>query len=556
MAATIQSRVRLLLAVLFEKLSAGRICTVLQSRYTASFSVFSQDRTPRTRGDGRNPQRQCITGRRIEINHLFGDRGGVMTTASHGCLCVQSQRWTALVAAVGCALIGLVASNEPARAQRIGDPCTTADGQPGTFEPSTDPFTGVTTIVCSASFGPGRGALQKKGGGLPFFIPWWEFSPGGPEPNADDPRLYWYNWWNQIVGGFGGDFSGNRLGGPVEFKLFGSEGTSSGVYGAAGVASAWNSGYRVTDTAGALPANSLAPGYRASSSVAGANLTVDGTRLFDLNGNQQLLFGLTFDYRRTDTEFGTSALTPAVTSAGSVRRNDYTLAGTVDYRIDTIYFSGRAAVDWGRADITNVVLSSQGNTTGSGYQLSATAGKVFPLFNSTGVNPAMFVKAPPRSAGGYAVFLDVNGRLGYLKMRDNGFVDSSGFIYGTELVSYWTVSARANLVAAIPTGRATWMPYLGVTFDQQIDFRHTFDIPAQAAAAADQLSFAQGRTWWGVQGGVSIFDRGGIKAGLNAYYRASSDTSILGGSLSLKVPFFVDAVAPAARDSGIRVLSK
>jgi hypothetical protein len=110
-------------------------------------------------------------------------------------------------------------------------------------------------------------------------------------------------------------------------------------------------------------------------------------------------------------------------------------------------------------------------------------------------------------------------------------------------------------VAAIPTGRATWMPYVGVTFDQQLSFRHTFDIPNQAAAVADTFSFGQGRTWWGVQGGLNVLDRGGLKAGFNAYYRASSDTSVLGGGLFLKVPLFADTVAPA-RDSGIRALSK
>jgi hypothetical protein len=51
-----------------------------------------------------------------------------------------------------------------------------------------------------------------------------------------------------------------------------------------------------------------------------------------------------------------------------------------------------------------------------------------------------------------------------------------------------------------------------------------------------------------------VLDRGGVKAGVKAYYRASSDTSTLGGGLFLKVPFFEPEVA--AKDSGIRVLSK
>jgi hypothetical protein len=452
-----------------------------------------------------------------------------------------------LAAAVGCALIGLVASNEPARAQRVGDPCTTADRQPGTYQQSTDPFTGVTTIVCSANGGPGGGSSRRGLAPNPYFQYLDPFNPNlGP---------IGYGMWAGM-GYWGGAGYGmpSQLGGPIQFSLFGSD-NASGVYAGVGASSTWNSGYRVTDSAGAVPAGALAPGFHALESRAGVNLTADGTRLLDLNAIQQLLFGVTLSYRRSDMDFGTSVLTPGVTSAGSVRRNGYTLAGTVDYAIDTIYFSGYAAVDWSHADITNAVLQSQGGTNGAGYQLSATAGKIFPLFNSTGVNPVMFVKAPPRAVGGYAVFVDVSGRLGYLSMRDNGFTDSSGFIYGTEQLSYWATGARANLVAAIPTGRATWMPYVGVTFDQQLSFRHTFDIPNQAAAVADTFSFGQGRTWWGVQGGLNVLDRGGLKAGFNAYYRASSDTSVLGGGLFLKVPLFADTVAPA-RDSGIRALSK
>jgi hypothetical protein len=227
----------------------------------------------------------------------------------------------------------------------------------------------------------------------------------------------------------------------------------------------------------------------------------------------------------------------------------------VGYQVDTIYFSSRAAIDWSRVDVTDSIQRSQGATDGVDYRLSLMAGKIFSLFNSTGVAPTMFVKAPPKIARGYAVFLDVSGRLGYRNAQDNGFTDSSGFIYGTEQLSYWTFGVRANLVAAIPAGRFTWLPYVGLTFDRQLGFRHTYDIPNQVAAVADTYYFDQGQTWWGVQTGLGILDRGGVKAGVNAYYRASSDTSVLGGNLFLKVPFFVDAIVPA-KDSGIRVLSK
>jgi hypothetical protein len=380
-----------------------------------------------------------------------------------------------------------------------------------------------------------------------------KLGPPDVNPIFDYNHPFIYGMWAGMGHwGTGGMGDPPRLGGPITFSLFGSD-NASGVYAGVGTSSTWNSGYRVTDTAGAIPPNSLAPGFRALSTQAGANLTADGTRLFDLNGNQKLLFGVTFEYRRSEMDFGTSALTPGVTSAGSVRRDTYSIKGSADYLLDTIYFSGRAAVEWSHVDITNNVVQGRGDTNGRGFAVSGTVGKLFTLLNSTGVQPTMLVKAPPSRAGGYAVFLDLNGRLGYRNVRDDGFTDSSGFIYGTEQLSYWTLGARANLVAVIPSalGRFSWMPYVGLTFDQQLGFRHTWDLPS----ASDTLDFSQGQTWWGVQGGLSMLDRGGVKAGVNAYYRASSDTSVLGGNLFLKVPFFADAVIPA-KESGIRVLSK
>jgi hypothetical protein len=454
----------------------------------------------------------------------------------------------ALVAAIGGALIGLMGSDEPARAQTVGSSCTTADGQPGTFVESQDPFTGTITIVCSAGGGSGGGGVGSRRRMVP--------GPYIDLPYDIDPFSYGVfaglGYWG--TGGIGTTPNVSPLGGPVSLSLFGSDGVS-GVYTGMGAFSTRNDGYRVIDTAGAVPAGSLAPGFHALDGGAGVNLAADGTRLFDLNANQQLLLGVTLNYHHRNTDFDTSALTPGLASAGSVRRDAFILGGSVDYGIGSIYFSGRAAVDWSHADITNAVLQSQGNTNGVAYQLSAVAGKIFSLINSTGVNPATLVKAPPKAVGGYAVFLDVSGRLGYRNARDDGFTDSAGFVYGTEQLSYWTAGARANLVAAIPVGRATWLPYVGVTFDQQLDFRHTFDIPNQVATVADVISFGQGRTWWGVQGGLNVLDRGGLKAGLGGYYAASSDTSILGGKVFVKVPLFADAVGPA-RDSGIRTLSK
>ena len=85
------------------------------------------------------------------------------------------------------------------------------------------------------------------------------------------------------------------LGGPVTFSLHGSD-NSNGDYTGGGVSSTHNSGYSVSDSAGAIAPNSLAPGFNSLTYGMGLNATLDGSRIFGLVGsNQKLIFGLTFN---------------------------------------------------------------------------------------------------------------------------------------------------------------------------------------------------------------------------------------------------------------------
>jgi hypothetical protein len=363
---------------------------------------------------------------------------------------------------------------------------------------------------------------------------------------GDDP--------NNIFQWAGGAASGpaftTNLGGPVQFSLYGSD-PASGIYGGGDISSTRNSGYGVTDSAGAIAPGSVAPGFHSIDGGGGFNLAADGTRLLNDVNNQRLLFRLTVDYHYDNTSFGTSALTPGVASAGSERGNIETLIGSADYALNTFYLGGLAAFDLSQLNITNNLntVGAQGNTNGLGYAFKGTIGNVFPIFNTTGVNPGVVTKAPPKTAGGYAVFLDVSGHYAYVMERDAGFTDNTGFAYGTEQLSYSDIGAQAKLVTVIPNGRFAWAPYVGVTVDQQLGFSHTFDIPAQAGTPADTLFFTQSNTFWGVQLGMNLLGLGSTKLGVQAFYEASADTQIFGGDVFVKIPLW----EPPPADSGIRV---
>jgi hypothetical protein len=197
------------------------------------------------------------------------------------------------------------------------------------------------------------------------------------------------------------------------------------------------------------------------------------------------------------------------------------------------------------------VDSGTGNTDGRGYSVGATVGNWFQLFGTARPSPAIPTKAPPASGGGYALFLNTAGTVDYRKEWDNGFTDTAGSIFGTEKVSYTALSAQANLVAVLPSSGFAWLPFVGVNVNRQFGFNHTFDIPAQAGTPADTLFIDQSNTFWGVQTGVNIINRGGVRAGLSASYTASADTNIVGGSVFLKIPFDYGVATGGA--SGIRM---
>jgi hypothetical protein len=404
--------------------------------------------------------------------------------------------------------------------------------------------------------------------------------PGNPPPPQYQPPSWFIDWLGKAAGqenemkwwGLGGSAaeqlnninqlsnpstpSGNpstpsgRLGGPISLSMY-----SAGFAGL-DFSSSRSSGYRVSDTAGFISApNARAPGYRSWASGAGLNLSVDASGLFNLDANsQRLWFGLTGDFHYDSANFAASALTPggANAHAASTLSNTYTVKGSATYMINSYYFSGGASFDFNHANITNNVFvpGAQGDTSGRGYSLNATVGKLIPLVNTIGLNPATMVKAPPATPGGYALFLDVSGHYAYRQEHEDGFTDNTGFVYGTQQLSYSDVGARARLIAVVPDRGFAWMPFVGATVDRDLGLRSTFDIPAQAVTPADTLIFSPSTTFWGTELGFDLLSSSSAKFGMKAFYQASADTRTVGGAAFLKIPF--EDFAPTT-DSGIRI---
>jgi opacity protein-like surface antigen len=365
---------------------------------------------------------------------------------------------------------------------------------------------------------------------------------------ADSPNLLAANAKNALPDD---RCKSSHLGGPVSplsVSAFGFDGGLDAL-------SARSSGYRVSDTAGILGPNALTPGDRLFESGGSVKTTLDATRFFDLDANQRLWFGLTGEVNSADTVSSASALTPGGPNAhaASTRSDIYTVTGSANYSINNFYLSGSASFDTSHLDFTNNLSTpgAQGSTNGRGYSLDATAGALFPLFSTGGINPATITKAPPKTATGYALFLDTSGHIGYSQQRQDAFTDNTGFAYGAQQLSFGDIGAEARLMAIVPDRGFAWAPFVGVTYDHYLGLQDTFSVPSQTAIAADTFNVVPANNFWGAELGLSLLNSGGTTFGVKAFYQASADTQMVGGSAYMRIP--LETLAAQA-DSGIRVL--
>lgn len=311
--------------------------------------------------------------------------------------------------------------------------------------------------------------------------------------------------------------------------------------GSVGYSAIRGSGIRAADTAGAI-----APGetvsVRDTSGSGGILGTFDATRFFGLSGNQSAFFTAYFDYQGDSASLGAvPGVGAAFIQTGSLRTDTYTFGGSLFYRSGTTYLDGEAAYNFGRNNETNFLGGgATGSFNSNGYSVDAKLGKVFVLSNTTGVSTsaAMPTKAPPKPTGGTLVGLDLSGHLGYFEDRLDGFTDSTGFTFGTGQTRSGDIGGRAELFALMPGNGLVWKPYVAGTVDQFFGLSTTVNIPSQVAlAGGDLLSVQAARTFGGAELGVAARGSGGWTVDVKGFYEASTDTTITGGSVTLKIPF-------------------
>jgi hypothetical protein len=415
-------------------------------------------------------------------------------------------------------------------------------------------FGGLSAVLLSASFSPAFAYTDPAGvtcslsqtvsttfDGSPVLLCLSDFTPnvlGGPAPTLTKmarDRLAAY--FSAGQGGLGfalGQLSGGSGSGNSHLGMYVSNGGMSGDAGFSGEGySLRNSGVSISDTAGLVAPGTNSPSYHENGGGGGLNGTYDASRF--VGPNQKLLFNGAFDYTNSSTNFG------GIGAGSSINSENYNFTGTAFYSNYDTYVALKGSYQFGNNSEFNSSDSSTGSYRSDGYDIDATLGHVFWLWNTISQTPTsrMAVKAPPRTTSdGYAIGLDLSGHLGYQSDVAKGFTDSAGFVFGDERIQGGETGLQATLFAAVRNNGLTWTPYVTGSVDWRFGYSHVANFPGQAAlVTGDALTFDDATTFYGAKAGFDVKMTNGWIVGANGFYDHSSDTDIVGGKAYLKIPF-------------------
>lgn len=412
--------------------------------------------------------------------------------------------------------------------------------------PSTNPATGIPTDVYEP---PDQSAAIAAA--AQEFVAWVNSIPNKAGFTPDSLAASWQSFLNNLgihqnvpVPGAATAAVSAAGGGHLGMYLTSSTPTLD-EWGASGGGSViTGKGYRITDTAGLLAPGTTGPSFRAVDGNGGIYGSVDASRFFGMSLNQSLMLYGYFNYNQYNVSLGAApgAAPLVVGNAGSLHGDTYTLGGEADYRSGTAYFRGLAEYNFGHTNEADGITGGTGGFNTSGYHFDAKVGQTFVLFNSMGspTSNALVTKAPPKPTGssGTLVGVDLSGHVGYYNSQSDGFIDSTGFAYGTGQTQFEVVGGRAELFEYFFGYGLLWKPYVAATVDQLFGFSSALNIPVQATVAGGDLANLQAdKTFGGAELGINASGLAGWTIGVKGFYQASADTNIAGGSITLKIPF-------------------
>jgi hypothetical protein len=245
-----------------------------------------------------------------------------------------------------------------------------------------------------------------------------------------------------------------------------------------------------------------------------------------LGANQRLVIG--GFYRRDWAWTETSGVSEQ-------RSHNNALGFLVGYELDNWHLAGSAGFDWGGARFTSLPGGAFGRFDTSGHFGSLAIGRVFTLWGDQLPTDRTAPTRWPFTTQQFSVHVDPGVYIAYGRSVADAFTDSTGVAFGREAERAWTFGGKVTLSAVFPqVNGPIWRPYIEFTLDRQISYRHTVALPAAGQVA--QLD--HDKTYWGVNGGVSVWLNRNIAMGAAGFFRGSGSQESGGGLFWIRVNLF------------------
>jgi hypothetical protein len=303
-----------------------------------------------------------------------------------------------------------------------------------------------------------------------------------------------------------------------------------------------DNGTAIKNTFGPLTSPTLRSTGSQSTTLGGEAYTFFNMRhVFEIGAEQRLVVGgfARYDSTATTYDTGLSPVGSGVLVNAYGHSDKFTLGTFVGYRDHDSYISAVIGGGIGSGSVSDPNFASQGSYAQDSITVGAIAGHVFPLSMTQA----------------YSLNLDVSGKIAYYSDWTGAFTDNTGFAFGTSWLHYVDLGPRATLYAVVPDGRFLWKPFVTATFDQRVDYSNTQVVPTQAVQTnsagtrgglGDTFSYSDGRTFYGVQGGLEVRDVSGILVGVRGDYQRSSTASNTGVRAYIRLPIvkWIEESAP------------
>jgi hypothetical protein len=266
------------------------------------------------------------------------------------------------------------------------------------------------------------------------------------------------------------------------------------------------------------------PAGRVSSGTEGFNLDVDLGAWFKWpqGSGLHLLGGIYFNEARLTAGSSTAPV-------GTAMENSVTEMIGARYDFGRNYAATVARFDQGHTQLNDPTNGGSAGFGTSAYFIDGIVGHIFTLWGSAQAGPV---------TGPSALMLDLLGHVGGGAQRSSSVTDTSGLLWGDDVISTTVIGASGTLYAPTIWRGAPLVPFLSLGIDHNVRFSNSVSIPPQGNLIGDTILFSDpAQTTGRIEAGIKIARINQISLTASGFVRFGEDFTSTGGRISLRMPF-------------------